>query len=203
MLRVLDSFFNRFRKNKNIDNIVLVILNSYIDYAQNLVIKENFSKVKKIVAGGKSGQESIFNGLNALKDLADPEDFVFIHDAVRPFISCELIDNCIKTAQEKGNAVTAAKAIETVSVCDTTGKIRDITCRTNTWILKAPQVFRLRELLHFHDLSRVNEKQFIDSADMMHYYGKELNIVECDQSNIKITTPTDRLIAEIFLKKEK
>lgn len=201
---ILSWTIDYFEHNENIDKIVLVILKSYIEYTQNLVKKENFSKVKRIVAGGVTGQESIYNGLIALREISSNEDdIVFVHDAVRPIITNDLINQCAKIAIEKGNAIAASQAIETVAICDENKQIQKISQRSKTWILKAPQVFRLNSLLHFHEISKEKNLNFVDSADMMQHFGEKLNVVECDQSNIKITTAKDKELSSILLNHQK
>lgn len=190
---------DKFENNSNIQSIVLVVGEKYINLTNKLVSEWGYKKITAIVSGGKTGQESIRQGLMALRNIKPTDELVFIHDAVRPVIGNELIDRCYETARLKGNAVAAVPAFETVAVCDDQKNVELITDRSRTWILRAPQVFKLGELLKNHEISERRNSQFIDSAGMMMAYGESLNIVECERTNIKVTFPMDQLVINSLL----
>ena len=95
----------KFQETQSVDGIVVVSLESYIDKMRLLADSYHLSKVISIVSGGSSGQESIYNGLNALRAKAAPDDIVLIHDGVRPVIDSELIENCIESVKKYGTAI--------------------------------------------------------------------------------------------------
>ena len=182
-----------FQKHSQIDGIVVVCLESWIDYCENLLKKYQIDKVLKIVPGGNSGQESIFNGLEAAHQISDNEqDIVLIHDGVRPLINEALITNCIASVKKHGNAITVSPAIETILLKTEDGDIGNILKRSECEMAKAPQCFYLNDIYNCHLKAKAADKDdFIDSASLMQYYGYKLNAVEGPLENIKITTPAD------------
>ncbi|MCD7133696.1 2-C-methyl-D-erythritol 4-phosphate cytidylyltransferase [Limosilactobacillus rudii] len=182
-----------FEDNSEVDAIVVSCLSDYIGYLNKLVSKFNLKKVQKIVPGGKSGQESIYNGLKAAELIGDRKsDIVLIHDGVRPLITSKTIHDNIKSVKEHGSAITSVKAKETIIVVDDHEAIKSVNDRSKSRLARAPQSFYLNDILSAHEKA-VKEKKldFIDSCSMMTYYGKKLYLVQGPQENIKITTPDD------------
>ena len=181
-----------FNGHRKIDGIVVVMLEEYIGYMNSLVKKYALDKVVRVVPGGRSGQESIYNGLCAARELYGDEDIVLIHDGVRPLIDEETITANIRSVTERGTAVTVTAAIETITMKDETGAVGTIIDRSQCELARAPQSFRLGEILGVHNRARKEGGlSFIDSASMMKYYGYKLYTVEGKPENIKITTPSD------------
>jgi 2-C-methyl-D-erythritol 4-phosphate cytidylyltransferase len=181
-----------FEKHPEINGIVVVCIESWIPFLKTLLDKFNISKVKWIVPGGKDGQESICNGLSAIRNTVLDDAVVLIHDGVRPLISQELISDCIASVIARGNAITVTPEIETVVSLDNAGKITAITDRSKCFHAKAPQCFRMADIWHAH--SRAGAEGIvgmIDSASLMRHYDYELYTVQGSYDNIKITTPYD------------
>lgn len=186
-----------FERHSEIDGIVVVMLESYIEYTKDLVRRYALSKVKKIVPGGNSGQESIYNGLCAAAEMYGEDDIVLIHDGVRPLIDEETITANIRSVKERGTAITVTAAIETITMKDETGAVGRIIDRSQCELARAPQSFKLGQILSVHNKARQEEctpMKFIDSASMMKHYGYKLYTVEGKPENIKITTPSDYYI---------
>lgn len=190
---VLIYTLENFQNHPLIDHIILVCLESWMDYAAGLMRKFGITKVTKIVPGGATGQESIFHGIKEAKILYGDDHIVLIHDGVRPLINGETITNCIKTAKLHGNAITVSPAIETIFLKnegnDYVGQIFD---RSRCEMAKAPQCFILGDIYKVH-LRAIEEGNcdFIDSASLMQHYGMKLYTVDGPSENIKITTPSD------------
>lgn len=182
-----------FEHHKEIDAITVACVKEWIPFLQGLVEKYHLAKVGKIVPGGENGQESIYNGLCAAKEIADKEEcIVLIHDGVRPLINEKLISECIKRTEEKGCAITVAPAIETIIQSKDKQIVDGIIERANCMLARAPQCFLLDEIMENHIKARTESRfDFIDSASLMAFYGKELYMVEGPMENIKITTPMD------------
>lgn len=200
---ILIHTLRNFQNNDNIDAIVLVMLESWIETTQEMVSKYKISKVEHIVPGGESGQMSIFNGLKKAYEEYDNESIVLIHDGVRPFINSSLINENINSVREFGSAVSSVGSIETFLVTNSEGTVLEIPDRSNSMIAKAPQSFVLRDIYNVH-LQAQKDGVFssIDSCTLMFQYGKPVNIVMTDQSNIKITTPKDIEIARSIYERE-
>lgn len=188
---ILVYTIEHFQRHKEIDGIVLVILESWIEYCEELIDRFRLTKVKAVIPGGETGQSSIYNGISKAAELFGEDSTVLIHDGVRPLIDAATISNAIACVNAHGNAITVTPAIETVSLTDKDGKITDVVDRSKCFMARAPQCFRLSELLSAHQRAIAEDKQFIDSASIMRYYGHELYTVEGTVENIKITTPSD------------
>lgn len=181
-----------FEMHKDIDGIVIACVEDWIPYLKKILKKFDITKVKDIVPGGKTGQESIYNGLAAAKERYGEEAVVLIHDGVRPLIEEKTITDCIASVREKGSAITVAPAIETIIRVEENETIKDVIERSECLMARAPQAFKLNEILAAHDQAQKEGKyDFIDSASLMRYYGHTLSIVEGPVENIKITTPMD------------
>lgn len=182
-----------FQDSPEIDTIVISCVSNYIGYMSSLIKRYNLNKVQKIVPGGKSGQESIYNGLKAAEEVGDREkDIVLIHDGVRPLITEKTIRDNIKSVEKNGSAITSVKAKETILLVDKDEAIAKVPNRAQARLARAPQSFYLKDILTAHERAIAENKyDFIDSCSMMTYYGKKLYLVDGPQENIKITTPDD------------
>lgn len=190
---VLIYTLEHFDRHPEIDQIVLVCLESWIDYAKRILKKFQITKVTKIVPGGKTGQESIWNGIAAAHEIStDENDIVLIHDGVRPLIDADTIKRCLSCVKEHGNAITTTPAIETIFVNGQNGQVGEIFNRSKCAMARAPQCFYLKDIYAAHRRAQAEGKtDFIDSAMLMQYYGASLQMVNGPVENIKITTPTD------------
>lgn len=182
-----------------IDNIVVVIVKGWEEYLKTLLEQYRIKKVKTVVSGGDTGQQSIYNGLKTLDN-----GIVIIHDGVRPFITSKLIEENIAVAKEKKIAITCVKAKETlVSVED--NKINRVLNRDVSYMARAPQTFDIELLKSAHSKAIAdNDYSFVDScAIVKHYFpDSDLNIVECGSENIKITTQEDFYLAKAMFSLE-
>lgn len=186
-----------FESHPQIDGIAVVCLREWIPYLQALLDKCKIKKVRWMAAGGETGQQSIRNGLAALdSDASVSKDaFVLIHDGVRPLINAELITQNIACAEENGNAVTVTAVTETIINVTEKNEVTDILDRSKCRMARAPQTFRLSEILEAHKKAASEGKSgMIDSAMLMSWYGVKLHVVEGPTENIKITTPSDYYI---------
>ncbi len=192
----------KFQESNDVGAIVVACVESHIEYMKDLVSQYNITKVKNVVKGGKTGQESIYNALKAAKKISETnEDIVLIHDGVRPIIDSDLIKRNIENVKKYGSAISSVAQKETTILVDNEKKyIESVTPRDVTYIARAPQSFFLKEILENHEKARIEGKNdYIDSASLMRHYGKNLTIVECDSDNIKITTPDDYYIVKAIL----
>lgn len=181
-----------FQQTPSIDGIVLVMLESWIPYCQELIDKFRISKIRAVVPGGETGQDSIFNGIAKAHELYKGESIVLIHDGVRPLVDVDTIEKCIICAKENGNAITVSPAIETVAMMTDDGGVGKILPRKDCQMAKAPQCFNLDKIYNNHLKAQAEgRKDFIDSASLMQFYGEKLFTVEGPPENIKITSPID------------
>lgn len=189
-----------FDNHPDIDAICVVCIEPWIPFLKKQLKKFEITKVVDIVPGGNTGQESIYNGLRAAnrwnsshcKNQGDA--IVLIHDGVRPLITGQTITDNIETVQKEGNCITCIPATETFVVKQEDGSLQ-IPSRADSLIARAPQSFKLKDILDAHEQARKeNRHDFIDSCTMMSHYGHKMHTVIGPMENIKITTPTDFFI---------
>lgn len=182
-----------FEKNENIDAIVVVCVEEWIEYFKSLVCKFRLDKIKRIVPGGKTGQMSIYNGLLAAKEISgNSETIVLIHDGVRPLISSDLLTRNIEDVNKYGTSITSGIVKETIVEIDDSGNIKLVPDREHSRVAKAPQCFYLKDILSAHkQAQKEGVTTFIDSCTMMKHYGYQLHMTDGPYENIKITTPDD------------
>lgn len=201
---ILIHTIQAFEQNDNIDAICVVCLESWIATLKKYIADANLKKVRWIVPGAETGQQSIYNGLNIIFENSEThnEDIVLINDGVRPFVSDALIDMCIHTVKEKRSAVTICPVPETVvEVAEQdTGKITHIPDRSRWFLSKAPQGFYLKEIIAAHHKAMAEGRyDCTNSAELMMRYGHTLYTVMDTPDNIKITTPIDVLLMQTIL----
>ena len=183
-----------FQNHPMIDAIVVVCIESWISYLNELLYKFRIEKVKKVVPGGETGQLSIYYGLKAAKEVANGEKaVVLIHDGVRPLITEKLITNNIEAVRRYGSAITTAKVKETLLVVNEQDSSIDyVPSRNNSRVAKAPQSFWLDEILSAQEKALAKgERDWIDSCTLMQEYGFKMHLIDGPSQNIKITTPED------------
>ncbi|MDD6401233.1 MAG: IspD/TarI family cytidylyltransferase [Lachnospiraceae bacterium] len=184
-----------FENCRDIDKIVVVCIEGWIDYLEKLLDRFHITKVAKVVPGGETGQLSIYNGLKAAKDVAGDkyeDSIVLIHDGVRPLINEQLLLDNIESVKQFGSAITVNRAIETIIQVDDSKAVNNVVDRTSCYVARAPQSFWLKDILSTHERALADGKrEMIDSATMMRTYNYDLHIVEGPQENIKITNPSD------------
>lgn len=185
-----------FDRHPEIDSIAVVCIADWIDYLKKLLERFGIKKVRWIVPGGSTSQESTLNGLNAIANDQNPaETIVLIHDGVRPLIDAQLIHDNIESVKTNGNAITTVPAIETIITTDTEGNINGLIDRKLCQMARAPQSFYLKDILDLHHRAQSdNYAEMIDSASLMIHYGIQLHAVNGPTENIKITTPSDYYI---------
>ncbi|MDE7414641.1 MAG: 2-C-methyl-D-erythritol 4-phosphate cytidylyltransferase [Muribaculaceae bacterium] len=180
-----------FDNHPLIDGIVVVCLRDWIPFLHKQLKKFEINKVGSVVPGGTTGQESIYFGLRQAKETYGEDCIVLIHDGVRPLITEQTITDNIEATDKFGNAITCVEATETFVVTQKDGSL-EIPSRADSLIARAPQTFRLSDILAAHEEARRTGKDdFIDSCSMMSYYGHKIHTILGPVENIKITTPTD------------
>ena len=183
-----------FDQNPVIDTISVIVDAADCEMCQSTVIAPNaFQKVGDLVVGGETRQASVFNGLQSLPT---DVDCVIVHDGVRPFVTDEMIFACIEAADEWGAAVTAVPSKDTIKVVGADGFIVDTPDRDKVWSVQTPQVFRAAVLLNAHVNAQRERIPATDDAMLVEKLGFKVKIVPGSESNLKITTPEDLIIAD-------
>ena len=195
-----------FQVHPDINGIAVVCLEGWETVLQSYANQFSITKLKWIFPGGKSGIESIHNGIYGLKDAGcEEEDLVLIHDAVRPLLSQDIISSNIAICKKYGYAVTGIKCREAILESEdgfttSTSIPRDRLIRTQT-----PQTFRLKNIIGAHEEAKM--KGIADSVAsctlVAELGGRIMHIVPGSEKNIKITTVEDLEILKALMHIEK
>ncbi len=191
-----------FQDSSLIDSIVLVTSEDKVEYCRSEVVeKYGFSKVTRITAGGKERYDSVYSGLTACRETSEP-DIVFIHDSARPFIAEEILQRGYDKVQKTGACVVAVPSKDTVKIADENGFVQETPLRDRVWVVQTPQIFRYDLLVSAYENCRRTGMQGITDDAMVVERGSEAKVAFAMGSyeNIKITTPSDLLLAESILK---
>lgn len=163
--------------------------------------KVKFSAFKKVVAVIGGGSERTDSTRNAMKVLPEGAAWIGIHDAARPFASCDLIFKCFSAARKTGGAILAVPSKDTVKFVRKGGLIERTIPRAQCWAAQTPQVFRRDIAEKLHGTKRAGD--FTDDASIAEHLGYKVAIVPGSYENIKITTPEDLHSAELMIKRKK
>ena len=183
---------NNFEKNKRIDSITIVCVKDYIETMQDIVRKYNLKKVNNIVPGGESGHDSTRNGIFSLKNKLTDDDFVIIHDAVRPLLPQKIINSMIDVALEKGNACLAVPCYETVVVSsDKISGDKEID-RNSFMRVQTPQMYNYKLISSLYEKAdKENLHNFVYANTLAIHYGVRIFFSPGFFYNFKITTLND------------
>ena len=189
-----------FDNHPQIDAIVVACIENWIPFLEKQLRKFEITKVIKVVPGGETGQQSIYNALCAAENAGTDDSIVLIHDGVRPLITEQTITDNINKVKQSGSCVTCIPATETLVVRQTDGSL-EIPSRADSLIARAPQSFFLRDIIAAHRRALAEGRNdFIDSCTMMSQYGYKLGTIIGPMENIKITTPTDFFVLRAMMK---
>lgn len=188
-----------FEQSPLINAIYLVIPADEIPYCREHVVEAcGFRKVAAIVAGGRERQNSVMNGLNAMRDHVSDDDIVLIHDGVRPLITERLLQESIDVARTGDGALVAVPAKDTIKTVSQ-GIVTGTPDRETLWQAQTPQSFRFDVIYAAHLAAESAHFTGTDDAALVEWNGGRIRIVRGDYCNIKITTPEDLVLAEAFL----
>lgn len=157
----------------------------------------NLTKPIHFIQGGATRQESVYNGLQALPPEAE---HVLIHDGARCLATPDLFDRCSHALQSCDGFVAAIPVKDTIKVVNTTGVIDSTPNRSQLWAAQTPQGFSVPLLKKCHAEGRQNGWEVTDDAALFEHCGLAVQIVEGEETNLKVTTPMDLAIAQFILR---
>lgn len=185
----------KFENCPAIDEIALVLSADGIPYFKHISDDHSFDKLKNLVKGGESRAESVFAGISSLNCAA--EDIIAVHDGARPLVTSAEISETVEKAKETGAACLVGKMNDTVKRTSH-GQIVDTLNRADLRRAFTPQCFRFEILNRAFQKSALSES-VTDECSLVENLGIEISFVDGSSNNIKITTPEDVKIAELFL----
>lgn len=145
---ILYYTLSKFSTHESIDEIVLVTLEDKIEVCSDIIDKYNINKVSKIVPGGKERQDSVYNGL---KGVSKDCEVVLIHDAARPFVTSDIIENGIRYTNQYGAAACGVIPKDTIKIKNEKGFAIDTPNREDLFIVQTPQCFNYNIILSCHE----------------------------------------------------
>ena len=191
-----------FEKHPSIDGICVTCLEGWQEILKAYARQYNISKLRWVVTGGATGQESIHNGLMAIAEEADGDDIILVHDGNRAMVSHDIISDSLRICKEKGSAVAAIPCTEAIFRCEdeensfsTISIPRESVVRTQT-----PHTYPLSKLLWAHEQAKVkNITNTAASCVLMQALGETVYFSSGSEKNIKITTNDDLQIFKALL----
>lgn len=189
---ILEYSLKQFVENELINEIIVAVKKEEKIFVNGII--ENYTKKPiKLIEGGKTRQESVYNCIKESKS-----SIVIIHDGARPVIKQEYINKCIGTMKKYDGATIAVKSKDTIKISDDNDIVINTTARKNTWIVQTPQCFKKDILLQAH-IEFEKNKGITDDCMLLELIGKDVKLIEGDYTNIKVTTPDDIDLVKQFL----
>lgn len=192
-----------FQKCEEIDVIVVVSLSSWETKIWKYAEEYKITKLKGVVTGGICGQESIYNGIVEIQKKYNDDDIVLIHDAIRPMISIEIIEDCINVVKKNGNAVTVIPCQEAMLETQNQKSSFSSYPRNQLMRTQTPQGFYLKDMITLH--KEAKERNITDSiatCTLAVELGRTLFFSKGSEKNLKITTMDDLDIFKALLQGE-
>ena len=186
-----------FQASRYINEIVLCVKEDELDMYDGISDTYGITKLKCVVKGGATRQESALKGF---KKISDGADLVAIHDAARCLVTEEMIEATVRAARRDGGAIAAMRAVDTVKTADRFGSVTATVDRNTVWFAQTPQVFGVDQYRAAAYIAIRDGFAVTDDASLMENAGFNVTVVDCGRENLKITEPTDLLIAEAILK---
>ena len=191
-----------FQNNESVNAIVIATNEQYIDQVTQWCKKYNVSKLRAVIKGGSTRQESVYNGLNEIERIIEsPKDVVLIHDSARPLVSQRIIKDNIKVCEQFGAVDTVIKASDTIIKSNNERTIGEILNRQELYQTQTPQTFMFGLIKEAHEKA-LKEKvpNVTDDCRLVMHFGTDIHFVNGDKMNFKVTTPEDLEILKAILK---
>jgi len=189
---ILEHTIDIFEKSLSIDNIIVVITPEYRQIAEEILLKNKYNKIIKLLNGGDTRKESSFIGISSIDE---KEANVIIHDCARPFLTHRIIKDCIN-ALDNYDAVDVAIHSSDTIIKVKSNIIQEIPERKNLMRGQTPQCFKLSLIKQAHELSKGDENFTDDCGLILKYNLAPVYVVEGDIENIKLTYPSDIYMAD-------
>lgn len=193
---VLIKSIQAFEEIDDVKEIIVTARKQDFEIIEDFIAQYGVRKVKHIVEGGATRQDSIYA---AVENVDEKADLVAVHDGARPLIKRKVIESVIQKADEVDAAACAVPVKDTIKIIDSSGKIVTTPERDSLRAVQTPQVFRLSLYKEAIEKAVSDGKQYTDDCQLVESMGYPVYLVDGDYENIKITTPDDLLVAEKFL----
>ena len=188
-----------FERCTVIDEVWVIVAATHLSACrQSIIERYGFSKVRDVVAGGASRQESVWRGLQRLDAAVD---LVVVHDGVRPFVTELMLQETLDCAAQRGAAVAAVPLRDTLKRVSEEGEVEATVPRENLWRVQTPQAFQRHLLMAAYQRAWEQGLHATDDANLVESMGHPVQVISGLESNLKITTPEDLILSERLLRK--
>jgi 2-C-methyl-D-erythritol 4-phosphate cytidylyltransferase len=189
---IIAHTISRFIGIKNIRTIYIPARPERFEYIINMLESNGFDRKKIFLTkGGETRQHSVHNALKIIE--SNKEDFVIVHDAVRPYVTSDLIKRCMEEAVKYRCVVPCVNSADTVKIPKKNLYVRKTLPRESVFLAQTPQIFRLDILKKSYNYAAVKGFLGTDDSSVVEYAGFKVKIIEGEKSNIKITSRADIL----------
>lgn len=195
---VLQYTVEALQRSGQIDGLVLVTKSGEMEQVRQLIPQTAFDKILTYTTGGRERQDSVLCGLEALPD---GYDRVLIHDGARPLVTEQLLTALLAAVRPDCGAVAAVPAKDTIKRADADGMVQETLVRSQLWNVQTPQCFYTAPILRCYRQAQRDGYQGTDDASIAERYGLAVKLVLSYYENIKLTTPEDLDVAEVFLRR--
>jgi 2-C-methyl-D-erythritol 4-phosphate cytidylyltransferase len=199
---VIVHTLENFQKNENVDEILVVCIKDWIEHLKEILDEFKIPKVKWIIEGGATGHDSARNGIFFLKDKLEDGDQVIIHDAARPILPQQAINEMLRVSHEKGNASLAIPCYETVLFTEDGGKsgLKELD-RSSIMRVQTPQAYNYKLIRSVYEKAEAENKHDFIYADLVcTHYGERIYFSKGFTNNIKITRKEDIPLCKALMK---
>lgn len=188
-IEVISYTIKKFQEVNSVNEIIIATSSDNFRKIKKIISNNKFSKVSKIVEGGETRHQSVFNALLSLK--CDKNDRIIIHDAVRPFITKKKIKELINFSKKYPELVPGLKINDTIKKINSNNYIDESLQRENIWRIQTPQIFRYGILLKSFEHAHKTKFTGTDESSIVTNASYKVKIVPGEISNLKITTKED------------
>jgi len=192
---VLVHTLRRFEDCNEIDEVILVLQPALSSEILTLLSRHGLTKVSRVVGGGAERQDSVYRGLQVIKE--ENAGIIVVHDAVRPFVKPEEIRAVIERAESTGAALMALPATDTIKQVKS-GRVQRTLDRRRIFHAQTPQAFRYAVLKQAFEQAYAESFMATDESQLVERTGQRVSVVEGSPINIKITRPLDLKLAEVI-----
>lgn len=193
---ILEYTLSKFKEVSGLGEVIVSTSEEYMDATTELLNKVFPELNCSVVEGGKERQDSI---RNALEKISDRTGLIAVHDAVRPFVSKQQIENCIEEASRSGGAVLAIPALDTIKMAGENLEIVDTPERRKLWQAQTPQIFWAALLREAYQYAREHKFLGSDDSSLVEKIGGRVVLVQGSTQNFKITHPHDLKVARLLI----
>lgn len=200
---IIEHTINRFENNSRIDEIAVVIHTDYIPHIEKMIVQHGWKKVKKVLPGGEERHTSSWTAIRAYSDFPDAN--ILLHDANRPMVSEQIIDDVIEALTSYRAVSVAIPTSDTIyQINEKENIIQSIPKRNLLKRAQTPQAFKVHLIYNAYKMG-LDDPHFSASDDcgIVHHYlpNEKIYLVNGDENNFKITYQEDLYLLEYLLKK--